>query len=233
MAAPKPPRSRIPMAVKVVYTAFVAVLVRYYLQAYGPTNFCYFCDVALLMTVPAVWLENSLLVSAPAVGIVLPQMVWVVDFFSTATGHPLTGMTGYMFDRTLPLFIRFLSFFHFWLPFFLLWLLVCLGYDRRGFVLWSVIGWGLMIVSFTMLPPPPAPEGKAWMPVNVNYVFGFSARGPQTWMSPVLYLLLFATVLQVAVFWPTHRLLGWWFPPADAKRPGSWHGATTVAHRMD
>lgn len=233
MKPPEPPCHRIPLAVKVIYTAFVAVLVPVYLTAYGPSNFYYFCDVALVMTVPAVWLESPLLASAPLVGIFLPQMIWVVDFLSTLVGYPLTGMTGYMFDATLPLFTRFLSFFHFWLPFFLLWLVLRLGYDRRGFILWSVIAWVLLIVSYTVLPPPPAPEGKAWMPVNVNYVFGFSASGPQTWMSPSLYFLLFAAVLQFLIFLPTHLVMAWLAPAAPRKIAAAWHDAAAVAHGLE
>ena len=198
------PRRRVPLGVKLIYTAFVAVLVPVYLHAYGPTNFCYFCDVALLITVPAVWLESPLLASAPLIGIFLPQMIWVLDFLSSLAGLPITGMTGYMFDATLPLFTRFLSFFHFWLPFFLLWLVARLGYDRRALALWSAIAWVLMIVSYTALPPPPAPEGKAWMPVNVNYVYGFRAAGPQTWMPPLPYFLLYGAVLQLLVLVPSH-----------------------------
>ena len=44
---------RIPLVVKLLYTAFVCVLVPIYWHLYGPTNFLYFCDVALLLTVPA------------------------------------------------------------------------------------------------------------------------------------------------------------------------------------
>src|SRR5262245_46866601 len=60
-----PSRPRIPLWVKAAYTLFVLTLVPVYWVAYGPTNFLYFCDVALLMTVPALWLENALLASAP------------------------------------------------------------------------------------------------------------------------------------------------------------------------
>ena len=45
---------RIPQTVKIAYSAFAAVLVPYYLQTYGPTNFLYFCDVAVLLTLVAV-----------------------------------------------------------------------------------------------------------------------------------------------------------------------------------
>jgi hypothetical protein len=205
---------RLPLAVKLGYTAFVAVLVPYYWMAYGPTNFLYFCDVALLMTVAAVWTENAILASAALVGIFLPQMLWVVDFLATAIGFPITGMTAYMFDAKLPLFVRFLSFFHFWLPFFLLWVVARLGYERRGFVAWSVVAWVLIVVGYALLPAPPAPVGKPWLPVNVNYVHGFSDGGPQRWMSPLVYLLVYAMVLQGLILWPTHRVMARILPRA-------------------
>jgi hypothetical protein len=84
--------NRIPLTVKIVYTAFVAVLVPYYWVTYTPWNFLYFCDVALLLTVVAIWTENALLISMSSVGILLPQMLWVLDFLARAVaGTHLTG----------------------------------------------------------------------------------------------------------------------------------------------
>jgi hypothetical protein len=128
-----PTKPRLPLAVKLAYSAFLCVLVPYYLRAYGPTNFLYFCDVALLLITITIWTEHPLPASACAVGILLPQAFWQIDFVSSLLGHPVTGMTAYMFNSALPIFTRFLSFFHFWLPLFLLWLISRLGYDRRGF----------------------------------------------------------------------------------------------------
>jgi hypothetical protein len=45
----------IPRWVKYGYTAFMAVLIPVYWWHYGPTNFLYFCDVALLLTLVGVW----------------------------------------------------------------------------------------------------------------------------------------------------------------------------------
>ena len=59
---------KIPLAAKVAGTAFLAVLVPVYLHTYGPTNFLWFCDAALILTVAGMWLENSLLISMCAVG---------------------------------------------------------------------------------------------------------------------------------------------------------------------
>ena len=39
-----PAARRIPLWLKLAYTAFMAVLVPVYLRNYGPTNFLYFCD---------------------------------------------------------------------------------------------------------------------------------------------------------------------------------------------
>ena len=67
-------------ALKLAYTAFMAVLVPVYWYYYGPTNFLYFCDVALFLTLAGIWLESPLLVSMCAVGILAPQILWVRRF---------------------------------------------------------------------------------------------------------------------------------------------------------
>jgi len=182
-------KANIPLWFKLSYTAFCAVLVPTYLVAYGPTNFLYFCDVALLTTLAAIWLESPLLASAPAVGILLPQALWVIDFIAGALGIPLTGMTAYMFDAKLPLFTRGLSFFHFWLPFVLAWLVWRLGYDRRAFVVWTVAAWALLSICYFLMPAPPAMDGS--LPVNINYVFGLSDAAAQSFMpGPMWFAML-------------------------------------------
>src|ERR1700737_1543545 len=80
----------IPLWIKIAYTAFTAVLIPVYLRNYGPTNFLYFCDVTAIMTVIGIWIESPLLLSAPLVGIFLPQMLWVLDFFFELSGGRLT-----------------------------------------------------------------------------------------------------------------------------------------------
>ena len=62
---PRSPVYRGPWLLKVAFTAFMAVLVPVYLHEYGPTNFLYFCDVALLMTLVALWKEDPLWASMP------------------------------------------------------------------------------------------------------------------------------------------------------------------------
>jgi hypothetical protein len=207
---------RVPLWVKLAYSAFVAVLVPFYWNTYGPTNFLYYCDVALLMCLVAVWTERSLFASAPAVGILIPQAVWMADFLSTAAGFPLVGMTAYMFDSGKPLFTRGLSFFHFWLPLLLLWLLSRLGYDRRAFWTWAVLAWVLMPVCYFLMPAPPPSEAAPNVPVNINYVYGMDDKEAQTWMPPLAWLSLLIVGLPLLVYLPTHLVLKRVFraPPA-------------------
>ena len=119
--------NRLPLWFKLAYSAFMAVLVPVYWHYYGPTNFLYFCDVALILTLVGIWLESPLLISMCAVGILLPQALWVVDFLGNLLGFPITGMTDYMFKHENSLFLRGLSLFHGWLPFLLAFLAWRLG----------------------------------------------------------------------------------------------------------
>src|SRR5215472_14225232 len=98
--SPAHPR-RLPLEPKIALTVFVAVLVPLYLAHpnYGLRNFLYLCDIALLLTLVGVWLENRLLLSMQAVGILTIQAVWCVDYFAyyILGGCPF-GMAGYAFN---------------------------------------------------------------------------------------------------------------------------------------
>jgi hypothetical protein len=207
---------RIPLALKLAYSAFVAVLVPVYWHSYGPTNFLYFCDVALLLTLAGIWLESALLISMCCVGILLPQIFWLVDFVCHLIGFSLTGMTAYMFRPTLTLFARSLSLFHGWLPLLLIWLVFRLGYDRRALRSWGLLAALLVLFSYLFLPPPGAVLANPNIPVNIDYVYGFSDSAPQHWMNPNLYLALYLAALWCIVFFPTHALLKKIARPAGA-----------------
>ena len=201
------PSSAIPLWLKVSYTAFMAVWIPVYWYHYGPTNFLYFCDMALLLTLVGVWLEKPLLISLPAVGILMPQALWSVDYIVQLCGFTMTGMTAYMFDETKPLFLRGLSFFHGWLPFLLLYLVLKLGYDRRALKGWTVFASALCLVAFFFLPKAGEALPDPNLPRNVNYVFGMDDAQPQTWMSAELYLVTWMALLIILVYLPTHFLL--------------------------
>jgi hypothetical protein len=208
---------RIPLWLKIAYTAFMALMIPVYLKNYGITNFLYFCDVAAVVTLIAIWLENPLLLSAMLVGAFIPQMLWVVDFLGLLVGVKIFDLTGYMFNADSPFFLRFLSFFHFWLVFLLIYLVWRVGYDKRGFPLWLAIAWVLVTICYAYMPPPSPlkdPETKEplrdpFVPVNINYVFGLEGdEKPQKWMEPNAYFALYMVLLVVIAYGPAHLLFG-------------------------
>ena len=201
------PERRLPMGLKIAYTLFMVILVPVYWVTYGPSNFIYFCDIALFVTLAALWLENATLAGMATVGILLPQLLWCADFLTQFVGLKITGMTDYMFDAKKSLFSRSLSFFHGWLPFLLLYLMAKLGYKRRSLPLWTVTAWAAMLISYLFLPAPGAPLANPNAPVNINYVYGLSDTVAQTWMPQWAWLTLLFIGLPLVIYMPTHFLL--------------------------
>jgi hypothetical protein len=206
-SSPAPVR-RIPLWVKLAYTAFLCVLVPVYLQSYGPLNFLWFCDVALAMTLVAVWTEKPLWASMPAVGIVFPQLIWAADYvIALVTGmHPF-GMSNYMFDPSISYFARGLSLFHGWLPFFLIWLVARLGYDRRALAGQTLVCWAVLVVSFLVVRElDPTRAG------NVNKLFGPRDDAIQTFMPRAAWLGVLMLVYPLAGYLPSHLVFRKVFP---------------------
>jgi len=198
---------RIPLAAKGAGTVFLAVLIPVYWHTYGPTNFLWFCDAALLLTVAGMWRESSLLISMCSVGILLPQCLWLADFGSNLVGIHLLGLTGYMFDPALPLFTRGLSLFHGWLPLLLVWLLARLGYDKRALSAWTILAAALVFACYFFTAPAGSHLANPNIPINLNYVYGFNDQRPQAWINQNFYVILWLAALWLIAFVPTHLAL--------------------------
>lgn len=202
--------NRIPLCVLLGYTAFMAVLIPVYWYYYGPTNFLYFCDLSLFLTLAGIWIRSPLLISMCAVGILAPQTIWVLDFGVNLAGVSLIGMTDYMFKHENSLFLRGLSLFHGWLPFLLVYLVWRLGYDRRSFRAWTAMTWALLPLCFFFLPPPDPNAGLK--PVNLNYVWGPSDAAAQTWVPSYVWLAGLMAGLPLLLYLPVHLVLSRWAP---------------------
>jgi hypothetical protein len=207
-----PKHPRVPLGLKIAYTAFMAVMIPVYWHYYGPTNFLYFCDTALILTLVAIWPENALLISMSAVGILIPQAVWVADFLANAAGFSPTGLTDYMFDAGHSRFLRGLSLFHGWLPFLLVYLVWKIGYDRRALVAWTALAWCLLLVCYFLMPPPTPDPGLT--PVNINYVWGLSDHVAQSFVPANVWFAGLMIGLPLLVFAPTHFVLARLMPRA-------------------
>jgi hypothetical protein len=187
----------IPLPLKIGYMLFLCILVPVYWIHWGPKNFLWFSDIALLTTVVALWLESSLLASMMTLAIALPELAWNVDFFGRLiTGRQIFGLSGYMFDQRKPLPLRALSLFHIALPIVLLWLVHRLGYDDRAWVFQTVVALIVLPVTYSLTDAAD----------NINWVYGpGSAR--QRRMHPRAYLALTMMFFPLVIYLPTHLLL--------------------------
>lgn len=187
----------IPLWIKILSTLFLCVLVPVYWIHWGPRNFLWFSDIALLATAIALWLESALLASMMTLAIALPELAWNADFFGRlVTGRHILGLSGYMFDVRKPLFLRALSLFHVVLPVLLLWTVHRLGYDPRALAFQTVAALVILPVTYALTDPAD----------NINWVYG-PGRKPQTWTSPRAYLALVMLFFPVVIYLPTHLVL--------------------------
>lgn len=187
----------IPAALKIACTLFVAFTIPVYYRKYGPGNFLWFSDIALIGSVAALWLESSLLASILLVGTLIPEMIWVIGFTAgLLAGKPLFGLADYMFDADKPLWLRALSLFHLFLPPLLVWLVYRLGYDERAFALQCLLAWIVLPFSYLLTRPEE----------NINWVRGLFGR-PQQKIPPLLYLCLIMIGFPLLIYLPTHLLL--------------------------
>lgn len=186
----------IPEWFKVVYALAVLAFVVIYWQRHGPRNFLWFSDVALIGAVPAMWLENALLSGVLTCMVLLPEVLWNVDYvLRLALRRRITGLTEYMFDESIPRWLRGVSLFHVPLPLVLLWLVAAYGYPEESLAVAAGTGAIVLALSYWFSCPEK----------NINWVFGLGRvqhRLPRPLYLGVLYLG-FVLVL----FLPTHWLL--------------------------
>lgn len=193
----------VPLWLKLSFTLLSAVVVTIYWRDKGPSNLLWFSDIALILLVPALWLQSRLLNSTMAVAVLFLEVGWIIDFLS---GANLFQVTSYMFDPEHDFHLRVLSgLFHFAMPpvmFFLLWRL---GYDSRALPLQSLLAALVLPVTYLVSDPDD----------NINMVFGLTE--PQQFMHPWLYLLLLLSALIALVYIPSHLIFKRFFGRTGGK----------------
>jgi hypothetical protein len=191
----------LPFWLKVISVVYLSILIPVYGWAYDSQQFLWFSNVAFLLTAVAVLKESSLLASMMAVGVIVLELAWNIGFFAALFFgiDPIPG-TAYMFDSSIPLFLRLLSLYHVPLPFLLLWLVHRLGYDPRALGLQTLLGWTVLLVCFFFTA-----ESR-----NINGVHSYQ-HFEFVSIPPALWLLFLLTASPVAIYWPTHCFLKRWF----------------------
>ena len=189
----------IPLWLKLSYTLMVMVIVPAYWVHHGPSNLLWFSDIALIVMVFALWMQNRLLASMMAIAVLLPEMVWMLGFFS---GGHLFSIAAYMFDETTPLWLRGLSLFHFPMPAAIVYMLLKYGYDPRALKYQAMVA--AIVLPVTKMA---APDGK-----NINWV----VRPDLLAEIPLpLYLLGMWVTLFYVVYLPSHYLCKRFFTRPD------------------
>ena len=188
-----------PLWFKLAYTLMVLLIIPLYWREYGPGNLLWFSDIALIVLAIALWTRSRLLVSMMAVGTLLLEFAWLLGFM---TGGKLL-ITGYMFDASIPLWLRSLSGFHFILPPLLIFLLYRWGYDQRALKWQTLLAWIVLPVTFLTTDQEN----------NINWVFGPGVT--QSNFPPLLWLALIMLALPLLVYLPTHWVLKRLFKARD------------------
>jgi len=189
--------AQIPITLKIIYFAFLILLVPIYFREYGAAHFLWFSDITLFLGFAAVVFEHRLIASMAALcGLVL-ESFWILDFLvALGLGTSPSGLTEYMIDSDPTLLLRSLSLFHVFMPPLLIWLICRLGYDRRALLYQALLAWVILIGSYVF----------GDQEANINWVYG-----PQQieWitMPNWLYIFLLGVGITGIIYPATHYLL--------------------------
>ncbi len=182
------------------FTALVAVLVPVYWRTYGPSNFLWISDVALFLTLAALWLVSPLLMGTAAVAALPFELAWIVEYSTRLlNGRRLFGVTDYMFDPGLNRWVRGLSLFHVALPMVWFWMLAKWGYEARALPFAAIL-FGAVVLLTAVLTDPAENINLAFLPRKLG------------WRVPLpAWIALYVGMAPLAVFWPVHAVLSWEF----------------------
>ena len=192
-------KNDIPLWIKLPYTLLAAVVFPIYWWKYGLLNFLWFSDIAFFVMVYALWTKNRLIPSMMAIGVFPLEALWLISF---ATHGAFIGMADYMFDDTLPLWLRALSLFHFPMPAAIAYMIWKFGYDKRA--LFPQIALAAIVIItchlFTLKSE------------NVNIIY--PPKGIS--IPEEIYIWLMPTTLLTCCIIPMHFILKKFFPLKSA-----------------
>lgn len=189
----------IPFWLKIAYTITALAIVAIYWRKYGPGNLFWLCDIALIVLIPAIWLESALLVSMMAISILVPELIWNLVFWARLLARiRITGIIDYMYEPDRETWLKALSLFHVPLPVLIIWLVWQLGYDSRALWLTVLMAWVVLPTTWLLAPAER----------NVNWVHGPGGEGArQRQVHPLLYLGLVMLTVALVFHLPAHLAL--------------------------
>jgi hypothetical protein len=183
--------------------SWLAVYLPAYQLSYGAVNFLFLCNVALIMACLGLWRGSPLLLSSAALSSLVIDPIWVLDFgWRVVLGRHLIGGTEYMWDQRWSLATRALSLYHVALPGLLLLALRRTGYDRRAYLLQSLVALAAVVAGRLAGPH-----------VNINYAY-VDPLLKRSFEPAVLHVGVICGALVLLVYPLTHTALARLFPSA-------------------
>jgi hypothetical protein len=207
-------RRQVPLWLKTTYVLFVAIHIPVWVTYYAPDRYLWFTNFGLLSITLAMLLESRWLASTQAISIGLLEFFWIFGFIAGLIlgGDSPIALTAYMFDADEALHVRILSAHHLFLPFVILYVVYRLGYEPRAWLVWTPVAWIILLLTYLLTDPQD----------NINSVFGPGGE-PQALMPEPLYLFLVMAFFPLVVYYPTHRLLLWFYGKLGAVHAPNGH----------
>jgi hypothetical protein len=197
--------SRIPFALKILWTAWVLVWIPVYWKQYGAQNFLFYCDIGNILITVGLWAESRLILSWQAVALLIFQSLYAIDLIGAFVfRHHFIGGTEYMFDPAIPPLVRLLGLYHLAVPPLLIWAVRRLGCDPSAWKWATLETWLLVPINFFWRAQ-----------YNVNFARGIAHE--QQLIPPWLYLAGYLIMVPLLVYWPTQRLLQLWAPAPHSR----------------
>jgi hypothetical protein len=189
---------RVPISLKILWTAWLLVWAPVYWKQYGAQNFLYFCDIGNVLIAIGLWSESRLILSWQAVSLLVFQSLYAIDLLGAfVSGHHAFGGTEYMFDPKIPLLVRALGLYHLVVPPLLLLALRRVGFDSNAWKWATLEAWIAVPINFFWR--------RAY---NVNFARGVGRE--QHVMPMWLYLISYLVLVPLVIYWPTQFLLKEW-----------------------
>jgi hypothetical protein len=178
---------------KYLLTVFIMILVPVYAYNYGWQNFMWLSDVGLFLTLIALWLDSVLIMSMAAVGLLVLELIWWVDFFMDLLFNinPI-ALSDYMFNPSIPIALRIMSLFHIITPIIWVSYIFQFGYHKKAVCYFTPVYWLVLLATYLFTNPE---YNINW--VSLPLVYGMNV--------PVaIWPFVLAIGFPVLVFLPTH-----------------------------
>lgn len=192
-------RPRLPLPLKLAFTAWVLVWAPSIITLLGPQNFFWICNLANFLILIGLWTESRLLLSMQWLSVALIGFFWGIDVgMAWLTGvHPIGG-TAYMLDPDFPVAAKLLSFYHLALPVISGFAVYRLSYDSRALP-WQAGLIALLVPLSWWLTDPERNVNMVHVPLGLDQI---------DWPA-LIYLPLLVLAWVVILLLPVHALSQW------------------------